>query len=116
MFILFGWGKRTRNVVGDVIFRSCSHCNTQSVWQLCVIRTWFTLFFIPVIPYAKSYQVSCPNCKSYIEVTKEVFDKIKADISSGKNSQEISDAVKYQGKTETQIAFLKEMENANRNN
>jgi len=110
MFILFGWGKQTRKVIGDVTSKLCGHCNTMSIWQLCIVRTWFTLFFIPVIPYGKKYHISCPNCHSYIEVSKEVFEKMQSDILSQKNQSPVIDDMRYSGKTETQINYLKQME------
>ena len=91
MFIIWGWGKQTRKVIGNVFRRTCNYCNTDQIWQLCLIRTWFTIFFIPVIPYAKSYQISCPNCKSYVEVTKEAFEDLKSKLiaqESGRPARE----------------------------
>lgn len=119
MFILWGWGKQTRKVVGTVGSRMCNFCNVQSLWQLCIVRTWFTLFFIPIIPYAKSYQISCPNCKSYLALSKEQFVELKARLESGANVPAagvpaVADAGKYAGKTETQINYLKAMEEADR--
>ena len=108
--IIWGWGKQTRKKIGKFAFRSCTYCNTDSVWMLCVVRTWFTLFFIPVIPYAKSYQISCPNCKSYLAISKEDFMKLTDEIQSGKREAEIIEAMKYKGKTETQVNYLKAME------
>lgn len=89
--IIWGWGKQTRKVIGNVFRKNCSHCNTEQMWQLCLIRTWFTLFFIPVIPYAKSYQIACPSCKSYVEITKEVFEDLKSKLvalDSGRPAKE----------------------------
>jgi len=50
MFVIWGWGKQTRKVVGKVGNRMCNYCNVESIWQLVIVRTWFTLFFIPIIP------------------------------------------------------------------
>lgn len=89
--IIWGWGKQTRKVIGNVFLKNCSHCNTEQMWQLCLIRTWFTLFFIPVIPYAKSYQIACPSCRSYIAITKEAFEDFMSKLSlqdSGRPAKE----------------------------
>lgn len=110
MFFLFGFGKTTKKVVGANQERTCIRCNTQTVWQLCIIRTWFTLFFIPVIPYAAKYCICCPNCDSYIELSKEEFEKYKGIILQGSNSKTLSDAMKYKGKNAEQINYLKQME------
>ena len=112
--IIWGWGKVTKKFIGDVFERTCSYCNQTTVWQLCIRRTWFTLFFIPIIPYAKSYQATCPSCGSYVELTKEQFEKAKSELEGtnvyGTSGNNVEDSIKYAGKTETQINYLKHME------
>lgn len=115
--IIWGWGKITKKFIGSAFYRTCNHCNTTQSWQLCIIRTWFTLFFIPIIPYKKRYCVTCPNCGSYIELTAQQFEEMKSSImngSSNANSFAMEDSMKYQGKTEAQINYLKQMEEFNR--
>ncbi len=113
--IIWGWGKVTKKIIGAVFERSCNYCNSTEIWNLCIIRTWFTLFFIPIIPYRKKYCIACPKCWSYIELTEEEFQKFKMAIASSNNINNIShnsvsDNIKYTGKTETQINYLKQME------
>ncbi|URZ17742.1 zinc-ribbon domain-containing protein [Clostridium felsineum] len=111
--IIWGWGRVTKRKIGEVFQRTCSYCNSTEVWNLCIIRTWFTLFFIPVIPYKKMYCITCPNCGSYIQLTSEQFEEIKKSLqaSSGNgNSEAAVEEIKYSGKTETQINYLKQME------
>lgn len=115
--IIWGWGKVTRKAIGQVYQRTCSYCNRTEIWQLYLIRTWFTLFFIPIIPYSRKYCIACPSCGSYVELTKEQFEQIKHDITgaaNGANSQNVEDSLRYAGKTETQINYLKQMEEANK--
>ncbi|MDD3960173.1 MAG: zinc-ribbon domain-containing protein [Clostridiaceae bacterium] len=118
--IIWGWNKKTRKVIGTIGMQMCKFCNIQSLWQLCIVRTWFTLFFIPIIPYGKSYQISCPGCNSYYELTKEQFSDLKARLAAGETApnappaSDVADSEKYQGKTETQINYLKAMEEAQR--
>lgn len=116
MIIIWGFGKKTKKFIGGVFQRTCNYCNQTSIWQLCVVRTWFTLFYIPIIPYKKMYCIICPNCSSYIELSKEQFEKIRFDLnnaqSQGDVAYSVEDQLKYQGKTEAQINYLKEMEEA----
>jgi hypothetical protein len=118
--ILFGWGKTTRKFLGKVFERICPYCNRTDIWQLCIIRTWFTLFFIPVFPYKIMYSIACPNCGSYMEMTKAQFQKIEAELKNGLSTVDgnfdkspIAESLKYAGKTETQINYLKQMEEFN---
>lgn len=61
--IIFGWGRQTFKLIGVVYKNLCSHCHNEDYWVLTRIRTWFTLFFIPIIPYSTKYFLSCPVCK-----------------------------------------------------
>ncbi len=107
--IIFGWGKVTKKFLGAIGRLQCGNCNNEAQWELCVLRVWFTLFFIPVIPYKTTYCMMCPVCNSYIEVSKERFEELKGALSGG-----IDDAIKYAGKTPTQISYLKAVEEQRR--
>jgi len=115
MFIIWGFGKTTRKAVGTVGSRTCNYCNTNSMWQLCIVRTWFTLFFIPLIPYSTKYCISCPNCQSYVELSKEEFEKYRNLVQSDSGVDIMSDEIKYRGKNAAQINYLKQMEEIERN-
>lgn len=75
--IIWGFGKVTKKMLGNVERRYCKYCETEGVWQLCVMRTWFTLFFIPLIPYATKYCIVCPTCGSYVQLTKEEYISLR---------------------------------------
>ena len=78
--IIWGWGRVTKSKKGDMFQKRCDYCNQILMWRLCVRRTWFTLFFIPIIPYRTVYCVECPNCGSYMQITKEQYKKILEEI------------------------------------
>jgi len=65
------------------------------------VTSWFTFFFIPVIPYRTVYLLVCPICGQAEQLEKDVFLE-KADQGIPKDP--------YAGKTETQISYLKQME------
>jgi len=114
--IIWGWGKTTKKYFGQVFERLCTYCHRTEDWQLCIVRTWFTLFFIPLIPYRTLYCVVCPSCGSYCELKKEEFEQMKIDLLNASRTGDINninvveDNLKYSGKTENQINYLKEME------
>ena len=118
--IIFGWGKITKKFIAKAFEKSCGYCNTTEVWRLAIVRTWFTLFFIPVIPYKTTYCILCPQCSSYIPLSKEQFEQMKLELSNPSTGADnnipinsVDDALKYSGKTETQINYLKQMEEYN---
>jgi hypothetical protein len=45
------------------------------MWHACCRTTWFTLFFVPVIPYNKYYFFHCEVCNRGFELSKEEFFK-----------------------------------------
>lgn len=75
--IIFGWGRQTIKQIGIVFKQMCGHCNNEEYWVLTRTITWFTLFFIPVIPYSVKYFLSCPICKYGLELNGKQVDDLK---------------------------------------
>jgi uncharacterized protein YlaI len=131
MFFIFGWGKQTVKNHGPVHIFHCDHCNNDKNWTLYTRKTWFTLFFIPVIPYQIEHLMLCPICNHGVKLDNEKFNELKAvaqcnsDLLSQKITQEQhSDMMRalasppdgssvgdkdLTGKTETQINYIKQM-------
>jgi hypothetical protein len=76
MPIIFGWGRRTRHLVLSMA-RQCMRCTRGQVFDLILVRVWFTLFFIPVIPYSKEYWFICRECKCGFKLSEAEFNDIK---------------------------------------
>jgi hypothetical protein len=75
--IIFGWGRQTIKQIGVVFKKLCGHCNNEEYWILTRTITWFTLFFIPIIPYSVKYFLSCPVCKYGFDLNSKQVDEIK---------------------------------------
>ena len=103
MFILFGFGKKTVkdfSVKGEI---QCRRCNNTKNWDYKKVTTWFTLFFVPVIPYSITYVRVCPICGENDKLSKE-------DFMSVVESNSIVDVeAHYEGMTDTQANYMKEM-------
>jgi hypothetical protein len=82
--IIWGFGKVIKSIKGEVMEKDCQYCNTISMWRLSRNITWFTLYFIPIIPYRVTYCIECPRCGSYIEISKEKFVLIRDEIKERK--------------------------------
>lgn len=82
--------------------------------ELLKITTWFTLFFIPVIPYKTEYISVCPICNSLLHLSKEDFMRAADGENAGYTDGAQDDSIKYAGKTPTQISYLKQMEELER--
>ena len=62
-FTLITFGKKTFKDLGETGEQQrCVWCSARVYYHLILIRTWFTYFFIPVIPYRSEYRVECPAC------------------------------------------------------
>lgn len=77
MFILFGWGHQTTKIFGVTLKNLCSNCNNEDYWVLQRTITWFTLFFIPIIPYSFKYFLYCPICERGIYLDKDQVQTFK---------------------------------------
>lgn len=77
MFFIFGWGHSKFRDYGPVAKRICDHCHNESLWHLTTRSLWFTLFFLPVFPYAIRRIVACPVCTYGYELPKSDFEAVK---------------------------------------
>lgn len=132
MFIIFGWGKQTMKGEGPVFRNTCQHCKNNDIWELYTRRTWFTLFFIPLIPYSTEHLLICPVCNYGYRVEKTKYAELReiarcnVELMDEKITEEEhvermkqiayaqetgnSSDISLSGKTETQKNFLRQMQ------
>ena len=60
MFFFFGVRRKERPI--GQVERSCSKCGRPTVHTALEFKSWFTLFFIPVIPFGTTYLTRCNLC------------------------------------------------------
>lgn len=108
MFLLFGFGKKTVKGYGSEEVILCQRCNNAKQWQYRKTKTWFTLFFIPVIPYQTSYEKVCPICGNSVTLSKDDFYGGVEEIQVIEG-QTKSEASRYKGMTKTQVNYRKEV-------
>jgi hypothetical protein len=77
MFFLFGWGHQTTKDYGPAIPIVCPNCHNEGYWHLLHVRVWFTLFFIPLIPYESNHYLLCEICSRGMELSGEQVTKAK---------------------------------------
>ncbi|MGH9019207.1 MAG: zinc-ribbon domain-containing protein, partial [Acidimicrobiales bacterium] len=68
MFVIFGI-KRLRKRLATV-FAMCGTCHTPAAQVIIRASTWFSLFFIPVIPLGSKYYSTCTMCGATTKVDK----------------------------------------------
>ena len=109
--IIIGGVKQTMEECGQAPQKLCSRCNNFVHNRLLKITSWVTLFFIRLIPYKTRYVSACPICNHVVHLTKDEFFETSGRIFDSKATETTG---KYAGKTPTQIAYLKQMEENDR--
>lgn len=66
--LIFGWGKTTKKDFGETLPMTCPVCKNKIFMSYLRVRTWFTLFFIPVIPYSSKHYLLCGHCGNGKEI------------------------------------------------
>jgi len=113
MIVIFGFGKTTKRKFGLLHDKKCKFCQDGNEYELLRIITWFTLFFLPIIPYKFRYYLVCSNCERGFEITKDQFNSIKeTELRSYTNYKDTMEDDPYAGKNEVQKNFLMSMEKA----
>jgi hypothetical protein len=69
MFLIFGI-KRLRKRLGTV-FALCGQCGRPAAQVIVRASTWFSLFFVPVIPLGSKYASTCTLCGNSTKIDKE---------------------------------------------
>lgn len=77
MFFIIWGARNTVKDFGPVLEYLCDHCNNTDYWKLIRTIRWFTLFYIPIIPYSVKYFVICPTCEYGVELDSKKFEGMK---------------------------------------
>ena len=139
MFLLFGFGKRTTKEYGKRPDEHCDRCGRITARRFIRVTAWFTLFFIPVIPYSVKYLLVCPVCNASRQVSRDELEGVvrslkplepgdatdsawrqeSADVASDWQPQyggsreaghDAADPDRFTGKNPTQKAYLEKLE------
>ena len=81
MFLIFGV-KRLRRRLG-MAFALCDHCGTPAAQVVTRIGTWFSLFFVPVIPLGTKYVSTCTFCGVSTKIDKIHATQMTATAQEG---------------------------------
>lgn len=80
MFVIFGFRTRVKALARLLLIcQVCSRPAAQTVYRK--VR-WFTLFFIPVIPFNRKHLLQCAMCGHVGVITKEDAERLVADANT----------------------------------
>jgi zinc-ribbon family len=67
--IIFGWGGGKPKDLGPALPNKCARCGREEFARYFTVTKWFSLFFIPLIPYSTKHFLVCPTCTNARELT-----------------------------------------------
>ena len=88
MFFVFGWRTGKPEDYGACMPAQCNRYGNESLWHLLHTQSWFTLFFIPLIPYNSRHYLACPICMNAEEIHGSQVEEMKALCESAKKLQD----------------------------
>jgi hypothetical protein len=69
VFLIFGVSRKVARLA--TVLARCRFCQTPAAQVIVRVRTYFSFFFIPVIPLGTKYRATCALCGSTSEITAE---------------------------------------------
>jgi zinc-ribbon family len=72
MIIIFGLRRMLARL--GTVFVMCASCGSPAAHAIVRTRRWFTLFFVPVIPFSTKFLTTCALCGHVTQITKEGAD------------------------------------------
>ena len=69
MFLIFGIKRMARRLA--TVFAICAQCGSPAAQVVVRRTTWFSLFFIPVVPLGTKYASTCTLCGVSTRLDKE---------------------------------------------
>ena len=66
---IIGFGSVTSDDLGETgREQQCVWCSARVFYHLLLVQTWFTYYFIRLIPYRSEYQIVCPICDQGVRI------------------------------------------------
>ena len=73
MFIIFGISRKVARLA--TVFALCAFCHTPAAQVVTRVRSYFALFFIPIVPLGTKYRTTCTLCGTTSEIAAEEADQ-----------------------------------------
>lgn len=77
MFVIVGFGRRKRKDFGGIAQVRCPRCHNDVLYHLTRTLTWFTLYFIPILPYRSERRLECPICSNGMRVFRNEVEALR---------------------------------------
>jgi zinc-ribbon family len=80
VLIIFGIKRKAQRLA--TVFAMCMRCHTPAAQAITRVRTYFSLFFIPIIPLGSKYRQTCTMCGSTTAIDKQTADQMVASAAA----------------------------------
>lgn len=77
MLLIIGFGRRKKKDHGEVAQVKCPRCFNTVVYRYIHTRTWFTLYFIPILPYRSERRLECPICSHGMKIRRDEVEEVR---------------------------------------
>jgi hypothetical protein len=74
--VVFGWRQTAKQLA--TMMMQCRHCGMQGRQHVFRTITWFTLFWVPVLPLHFGWKMVCGTCGGKTKITKAQADAFAA--------------------------------------
>jgi hypothetical protein len=72
--VIFGIRRKSYRLA--TVFAVCGLCHTPAAQAVVRVRTFFSLFFVPVLPLANRYRTTCTMCGRSTTITREAAESL----------------------------------------
>jgi hypothetical protein len=69
--IIFGYRGGKRKDFGEALPMVCPRCHNATTYRWMSVTSWFSLFFIPVVPLKRRDYLVCPVCTRALELKRD---------------------------------------------
>ena len=95
MLIIFGLRRRGHRLAN--VFAMCGVCHSPAAQGIIRVKTFFTLFFIPLIPVGTKYRSVCTMCGATNNLTREQADHAVASAQQQASQAPMANAAQSSG-------------------
>jgi hypothetical protein len=85
VFFVLGIRRKAQKLA--TVFAVCGVCHTPAAQTVNRLRTFFTVFFIPLIPLASRYYTTCTMCGQSVKITREAAEHLVASTQAQVSTQ-----------------------------
>ncbi len=79
--IIFGYRAGKRKDLGEALPVRCPRCNNSTFYRYMSVTSWFSLFFIPVIPLKRRDYLVCPVCTRALSLRRDQREMASALVA-----------------------------------